>query len=59
MLRLNYKQDLDLGGLNTQNVAQCLQYLMVISHSAMLNKREKKGPRSAQKRRQDLFHQVV
>ena len=35
-------------------------YLIFIPHRAMFNKREKKAPRSAQKRRQDqLLHQVV
>ena len=59
VLRLNYKKDLDLEGLNTRNLLQCLHYLILISHRAMFNKREKKGPISAQKRRQDLLHQVV
>ena len=27
VLRLNYKQNLDLGGLNTWNLVQCLQFL--------------------------------
>ena len=26
VLRLNYKQNLDLGGLNTRHLVQCLQY---------------------------------
>ena len=55
VFRLNYKQDLDLGGLNTQNLAQCLQYLILIPHRAMFNKREKNGSRSAQKRWQYLL----
>ena len=59
VLRLNYKHDLDVGGLNTRNLVQCLQYSILIPHRAMFNKKEKKGPRSAQKRRQYLLHQVV
>ena len=59
VLRLNYKQNLDLGGLNTRNLVQCLQYSILIPHRAMFNKREKKGSRSAQKRRQYLLHQIV
>ena len=49
VLRLNYKKDLDLGSVNTWNLMQCLQYLVLNPHRAMVNKREKKGPRSAQK----------
>ena len=49
VLRLNYKKDLDLGSVNTGNLMQCLQYLVLNPHRAMVNKREKKGPRSAQK----------
>ena len=59
VLRLHYKQNLDLGGLNTRNLVQCLQYSILIPHRAMFNKREKKGSRSAQKRRQYLLHQIV
>ena len=59
VLRLNYKQDLDLGGFNTRNLVQCLQYSILIPHRAIFNKGEKKGSRSAQKRRQYLLHQVV
>ena len=59
VFRLNYKQNLDLGGLNTRNLVQCLQYLIWIPHRPMFNKREKKRSRSAQKRRQYLFHQIV
>ena len=59
ILRLNYKQNLDLGGLNTRNLVQCLQYPILIPHRAMFNKREKKGSGNAQKRRQYLLHQVV
>ena len=32
VLRLNYKQNLDLGGLNTRNLVQCLQYSILIPH---------------------------
>ena len=49
VLRLNYKQDLDVGGLNTRNLVQCLHYSILIPHRAMFNKKEKKGLRSAQK----------
>ena len=49
VLRLNYKKILDLGSVNTLNLMQCLQYLVLNLHRAMFNKREKKGPRSAQK----------
>ena len=59
VLRLNYKQNLDLGGLNTRNLVQYLQYSILIPHRAMFNKGEKKGSRSAQKRRQYLLHQIV
>ena len=59
VLRLNYKQSLDLGGLNTQNLVQCLQYSILIPHRAVFNKREKEGSRSAPKRRQYLLHQIV
>ena len=59
VLRLNHKQDLDLGGLNARNLVQCLQYSLSIQHRAMFNNGEKKGSRSAQNRRQDLLHQVV
>ena len=55
---LNYKQDLDLGGLNARNRVQHRQHLIIILQRAMFNKKEKKGPRSAQKR-QVLIHQVV
>ena len=55
----DYKQDLDLGGLNTRNIVQCIQYLILSLHTAMFNKREKKGPGSAQKRSQDMLHTVV
>ena len=53
------QKKLDLGGLNTQDLAQCLQYSILIPHRAMFNKREKKGSRSAQKRWQYLLHQIV
>ena len=59
VLRLNYKQNLDLGGSNTGNLVQCLQYSILIPHRAMFNKREKQGSRSAQNRRQYLLHQIV
>ena len=44
VLRLNYKQNLDLGGLNIRNLVQCLQYSILIPLRAMFNKRERKGP---------------
>ena len=34
VLRLNYKQNLDLGGLNTRNLVQCLHYSILIPHRA-------------------------
>ena len=42
VLRLNYKQNLDLGGLNTRNLVHCLQYSILIPHRAMFNPREKR-----------------
>ena len=49
VLRLNYKQNLDLGGLNTQNLVQCLQYSILIPHRAMFNKREKRVQKCSKK----------
>ena len=59
VLRLNYKQNLDLGGLNTRNLVQCLQYSILIPHRAMFNKWEKKRVQKCSKRRQYLLHQIV
>ena len=59
ILRLNYKQDWNLGGVIAWNMVQRLQHSISIQHRAMSNKRKKKGPRSTQDRRQDLLHQVV
>ena len=52
VLRLNYKQNFDLGGLNTRNLVQYLQYSILIPRRAMF---KRKGSRSAQKRRQYLL----
>ena len=38
VLRLNYKQNLDLEGLNIRNLVQCLQYSILIPLRAMFNK---------------------
>ena len=48
VLRLNYKQDWNLGGLNARNMVQRLQHSILIPHRAMSNKR-KKGPEAHKK----------
>ena len=58
VLRLTYKQDWNLGGLNVRHMVQCLQHLILIPHRAMFNKR-KKGPRSTQKRRQIFYIKLL
>ena len=50
VLRLNYKQNLDLGGLNTRNLVQCLQYSILIPHRAKFNKRQKERVRKCSKK---------
>ena len=59
VLRLNYKQDLDLGDLNAWNLVQRLQHLILIPHRAIFNKREKKGPRSHKKEGQICYIKLL
>ena len=41
VLRLNYKQDWNLGGLNARNMVQRIQHSILIPHRAMFNRRLK------------------
>ena len=57
VLRLNYKQDLDLGGLNTPK-PDAVPTILNFDAPQLVQQESKKGPLTAQKRWQDLLHQV-
>ena len=50
VLRLNYKQDLDLGSLNARSLVLCILYLYAYHAGSYLTREKRKGPEAHKKK---------